>query len=492
MENNVKVSNRFVLIILTIINLILIGGYIQDAGAGNITKQTAIIFCSLVAATLITNFVAYFIKKDGSKYKYITGIGYVIVYGAALYFAKSDLVYTIIFPIFVVYVLYFDTKYMAVFSAVYTALNIAQVVLSYMRGSMPGGGSIEMSNVLLQICAIALFCLSLTIITRLEQNMSEAKLAEVNRGNEKVKELLSIVLELGEKVKKDANEVNTIMGELDEATTATLETMKNISDTNGDNAKTIEHQTVMTNNIQTMIVKTNTEASQMAEIAKDSLKLVSKGNDDVDVLKNKSTSISDSNREVMNSINNFVNSAIAVKNITDKITGISTQTNLLSLNASIESARAGEAGRGFAVVADEIRSLADETQALTNEISTIVAELELNAVSAKTMVESVVNSVEEEDVLIDASKKSYEQLIEKFNDLYESVTMTQKELAHVVESNDAIVDSISQLSASSEEVAASMEMAVELSNNNMMKTKQTGELINGLLESVNELDKYKN
>ena len=69
--------------------------------------------------------------------------------------------------------------------------------------------------------------------------------------------------------------------------------------------------------------------------------------------------------------------------------------------------------------------------------------------------------------------------------------MTQKELAHVVESNDAIVDSISQLSASSEEVAASMEMAVELSNNNMMKTKQTGELINGLLESVNELDKYK-
>ena len=206
------------------------------------------------------------------------------------------------------------------------------------------------------------------------------------------------------------------MGELDEATAATLETMKNISDTNGDNAKTIEHQTVMTNNIQTMIVKTNTEASQMAEIAKDSLKLVSKGNDDVDVLKNKSTSISDSNREVMKSINNFVNSAIAVKNITDKITGISTQTNLLSLNASIESARAGEAGRGFAVVADEIRSLADETQALINEISTIVAELELNAVSAKEMVESVVKSVEEEDVLIDASKKSYEQLIEKFND----------------------------------------------------------------------------
>ena len=200
MENNVKVSNRFILIILSIINVILIGGYIQDAGAGNITKQTAIIFCSLVAVTLVTNFIAYFLKKDGSKYKYITGIGYVIVYGAALYFAKSELVYTIIFPIFVVYVLYFDTKYMAIFSVIYTALNIAQVILCYMRGMMPGGGELVISNVLLQICAVVLFCLSLTFITRLEQKMSEAKLTEVNRGNEKVKELLSIVLELGEKV----------------------------------------------------------------------------------------------------------------------------------------------------------------------------------------------------------------------------------------------------------------------------------------------------
>lgn len=490
MNNHVKVSNRFVLIILSIINVILIGGYIQDAGAGNITKQTAVIFCSMVGVTLVTNIVMFFIKKDSNIFKYITGIGYVIVYGAALYFAKSDLVYTIIFPIFVVYVLYFDTKYMAIFSVLYSGLNIAQVVLSYIRGSMPSGASLEISNVLLQVCAVVLFSISLTIITRLEKKLSDSKIEEVNSGNRKVKELLSIVLELGSKVKNDASEVNSIMNELDEATAATLETMKNISDTNSDNAKTIENQTVMTTNIQSMIVKTNTEASQMAEIAKDSLKLVSKGNDDVDVLKNKSTSISELNREVMNAINNFVNSAVAVKNITDKITGISSQTNLLSLNASIESARAGEAGRGFAVVADEIRSLADETQALTNEISTIVAELELNAGSAKEMVESVVSSVEEEEVLIDASKKSYEQLIEKFNDLYESVTMTQKELAHVVESNDAIVDSISQLSASSEEVAASMEMAVELGNNNLIKTKQTGELINGLLESVNELEKY--
>lgn len=137
------------------------------------------------------------------------------------------------------------------------------------------------------------------------------------------------------------------------------------------------------------------------------------------------------------------------------ITDIASQTNLLSLNASIEAARAGDAGKGFAVVAAEISKLSDESNESAKKIFDIIQVLSKDSKTSISLMKEVKENLKEQEIKLAATKEQFEKVIEDIH-LSRENTNTINSQAHECDSaRQNVVGIIENLSAISEENAAS-------------------------------------
>lgn len=267
-------------------------------------------------------------------------------------------------------------------------------------------------------------------------------------------EVAQKVAELVEKVAVDFHEVIMGMDSVKNAMNSANMAINDIAGSSENTAEAANRQANMTADIQERLENTN-ELAENAKVTTGKLMtVIVDGKSLADDLQVQSDLVDQNIARISETVEALVNNVQKVSGITDSILNISSQTNLLALNASIEAARAGEAGRGFAVVADEIRKLAEETKVSTEKITEIITQL--TSVTNNTQM-----GIKESAEAINVQRKKVEEVNQSFTEvengmvgLENDVMNMTHEVEAVLEANCEIVESISILSAASEEVSA--------------------------------------
>ncbi|MCH7323417.1 methyl-accepting chemotaxis protein [Solibacillus sp. MA9] len=260
-----------------------------------------------------------------------------------------------------------------------------------------------------------------------------------------------------EELSASTQEITATTNDVTHRVLETAEAAQNSSQIAADSAIAMEETAIGVQRIAETTQTLHSKALTASEAAASGRKIITEAKDQM-------TTIDGSTVTVNELVTKLAKQTEEISSISQVITAITDQTNLLALNAAIEAARAGEHGKGFAVVADEVRKLAEESKNSATSIVALTQEIKRDTAEVEEAVRNSLASVKEGVLIIEKAGKSFNQIeldVEDMKNSIQDVSATSEQLSASAEEVTASVNEIAiganKASESVEMIAAAME-----------------------------------
>ena len=303
-----------------------------------------------------------------------------------------------------------------------------------------------------------------------------------------MKELIEKVAGVSNSVSNSSNEVKCYTEELQKNSIKINTSIQEIEKGMENQASDTESCLKQMNSLSELITNVNLNTSEIEVIAKETREVTGNGIILMQDLNRKSQNTSNITNSVIRNIEVLEEESKSIAAISNVLNEIAQRTNLLSLNASIEAARAGDAGKGFSVVANSIRDLAAQSIASSNEIFKIIEKI-------NERTNQTVMSAKEAEMIVSMQSKALKKSINVFNDIntrVENLAFSLKGITSEVNDIETVKNSTLHAMTDITAVVQQTVAVTEQINNCILEQSATVSNLNNtvskLYENTNNLD----
>lgn len=473
-ENTVAMNCHF--LVCGIISI----AYFVEFLKGDRTLLYVLATIILAMGPVVGEIICYKKQHDTKMIKHFVGIGYAILYTFVMFTTNNHFTFVYVIPMLIAITVYNDFKYSLPIEVGVVIVNVIQLALFFKRGIYTKA---DMASVEIQFFVIVLICgiqLYASIVT---EKLNQKKLEEIKAEHEKTEELLTRIMDTSDKMTQQITESAQKTASLGESMQAMKESMEEVNSGSNDTAEAVQSQLNQTEEIQAMVEQVEKGTENIIDSMNQNKEAIAQGNANVGILVKQAEETVESGKKVTEELSQLDTYMSQMNSILDIINSITSQTSLLALNASIEAARAGEAGRGFAVVASEISQMAQQTKDSTVQISQLIENVS-NAIQMVVEVSgSMISMIESQNETTEKTAESFTVIEKNSDNVYGHSNELAAYVTKLADANKKIIDSISTISAISEEVAAHASDTLSATESNNVIVEELAAL-SGQLETL--------